>query len=405
MKRVVVTGIGMITALGNNAEETWGNMKKGKNGIGPITHFDASRNKVQIAAEAKIDISEHIPHSEARKMDRFTQLTVIAAEEAFRDSGISEENADFTRCGTIIASGIGGISTITSEHVKSLEKGHERVSPFFAPSSLVNIAAAQVAINTGFKGYCVAPVTACAAGSNAIGDAMHKIRHGYMDVALCGGSEAGIIPLTMGGFVSMKAVNTSNDANRASIPFDKERSGFVMGEGSGILVLEELEHAKRRGAKIYAEVVGYGTSCDAYHIVAPSVGGVGGEAAMRMAIDDAGLSAEDIDYINAHGTSTPLNDKSEAAAINRIFDRKVPVSSTKSMIGHTMGAAGALEGIISVLALGDGFIPPTINYEVPDEECELDVVPNQGRDADLKYVMSNSFGFGGHNASLVFGRV
>ena len=402
-RRVVVTGIGMVTALGNTAADTWEGIKNGINGIGQITTFDTAENKVKIAAEVKIDVGEYIPRNESRRMDRFTQLAIIAANEAFADSEISADNVCLKRCGTIVSSGIGGMLTHEKEHSKGLEKGFDRVSPFFIPATIIDIAAGYIAINTGFKGYAVAPVAACAGGSYAIGDAMRQIRHGYLDVVLCGGSEAAITPLALGGFTSMKALNETNNINRASIPFDKERSGFVMGEGAGMLMLEEFEHAKKRGAKIYAEVMGYGASCDAYHITAP---GGEGETAMRTAIEDAGLLPSDIEYINAHGTSTPLNDKCETESIRNLFSENLPiVSSTKSMTGHTLGAAGAIEGIFCALALRDGFIPPTINYEKLDEDCNLDVVPNIGRAVKIKCAMSNSFGFGGHNASLVFGRV
>ena len=407
MNRVVITGLGAVSPIGNNVEDMWSNVKKGICGIGRITAYDTTNQKMKLAAEVKIEVTDYISKSEARRMDRYTRLAVIAAKEAFEDCGITKDNTDLNRCGVIFSSGIGGMGTIEQEHLRGQEKGFDRVSPLFIPMTISNIASGYIAIFTGFGGYCVCPVTACAGGNNAIGDGFHKIRHGYLDAVLCGGSESSITPLSIGGFTSMKALNETEDINRASIPFDKERNGFIMGEGAGALILEELEHAKNRGAKIYAEVLGYGATCDAYHITAPHPEGIGGARCMAMAIQDAGLNAEDIDYINAHGTATPLNDKSETIAIKAIFGeyaKKVPVSSTKSMTAHLLGAAGAVEGIITSLALQNSFIPPTINYRVPDEDCDLDVVPNQGRNQSIKYAMSNSLGFGGHNVTIVFGR-
>lgn len=406
-RRVVITGMGAVTPVGNSVPEMWENIKNGVSGIDEITQFDTTNNKVKLAGEVKIDVSEYLEKADARKMDRFTQLAVIAGNEAFRDSGITSENTDLNRCGVIISSGIGGMSTIEREHSRGLERGFDKVSPFFIPTTISNMAAGYIAIKTGFKGYCCCPVTACAGGSYALGDAFRQVRHGYLDAVLCGGAEACITPLAVGGFTSMKALNETSDKNRASIPFDKERSGFVIGEGAGCLMLEDLEHALKRNAKIYGEVVGFGASCDAYHITAPSPDGEGAAKCMAEAIADAGLTSTDIDYINAHGTSTPMNDKCETNAIKEVFGdhaKKVAVSSTKSMTAHTLGAAGAIEGIICTLAVKDGFIPPTVHYQVPDEECDLDVVPNEGRKAEIKYAASNSLGFGGHNATVVFGR-
>ena len=407
-RRVVITGLGAVTPIGGTAAETWESAKAGVCGIGAITLYDASEQKVQIAGEVKNFVPEnHIDKREARKMDRFSQLAAAAAEEAVRDSGLSIEKENPYRCAVLVSSGIGGLSTIEHEHARGEQKGFDRVSPYFIPMSISNMAAAHIAIRHGFRGMCTCMVTACAGGTNAVGDAFRQIQGGYADVVLCGGTEASITPLGMGGFTSMKALCESNDPNRASIPFDKERSGFVKGEGAGILVLEDLEHARARGAKIYGEVVGYGSTCDAYHLTAPAPDGEAAQECMRQSIVSAGIQPEQIDYINAHGTSTPLNDKGETASIKAVFGehaKRLAVSSTKSMTGHLLGASGAVEALLTVLALKEGFIPPTINYKVPDEECDLDIVPNVGRAASLSYALSNSLGFGGHNASLVFKR-
>ncbi|MCR5194949.1 MAG: beta-ketoacyl-ACP synthase II [Pseudobutyrivibrio sp.] len=406
MRRVVITGMGTVNPLANNVNETWDAVKKGKCGIGPITHFDTSELKVKLAGEVKnLDIEGILGAKDAKRMDVYTQYACVAAKEAFEDSGLDMEKENADRIGCIVSSGIGGLSTIAAEHSKGEEKGYSRISPFFIPMSIVNMAAGQIAINFGLKGMCTAVVTACAGSNNAIGDAFHRIRDGYEDVMFCGGAEGVVMPLAIGGFQSMKALCTGDDPNRASIPFDKERHGFVMGEGSGILVIEELEHAINRGAKIYAEVVGYGSNCDAYHITAPNPEGEGGAKCMELAVKDAGLKMEDIDYINAHGTSTSLNDAGETLAIKKAFGDhayKLMVSSTKSMTGHLLGAAGAIEAIITSLALRDSFVPATINYLEKDEACDLDIVPNVGRQSDIKYALSNALGFGGHNASVVF---
>ena len=404
-RRVVVTGVGTVNPTGNTVEESWKGIREGKVGIGEITAFDSSAFSVHLAGEVKEFHPETVfEKRELKHMARFTQFAMIAAEEAMLDSGISGSLPP-EEMGVIVSSGIGGLKTIEEEHTKGEQKGFERVSPFFIPMSISNMAAGEIAIRHHLKGLCICPVTACAGGSNAIGDAFHRIRDGYETAMLCGGTEAAISELGIGGFATMKALSPATEVSRASIPFDKERSGFVMGEGAGILILEEREHALKRGAKIYAEIVGYGANCDAYHITSPAPGGEGAAACMELALKDAGVTAAEIDYINAHGTSTHLNDLGETAAVKTVFkDRaySVPISSTKSMTGHLLGAAGAVEAIFSVLALRDGFIPGTMNYQVKDEELDLDYVPNKGREKELRYTMSNSLGFGGHNACLVF---
>ena len=404
-RRVVVTGVGTVNPTGNTVEESWKGIREGKVGIGEITAFDSSAFSVHLAGEVKEFHPETVfDKRELKHMARFTQFAMIAAEEAMLDSGISGSLPP-EEMGVIVSSGIGGLKTIEEEHTKGEQKGFERVSPFFIPMSISNMAAGEIAIRHKLKGLCICPVTACAGGSNAVGDAFHRIRDGYETGMLCGGTEAAISELGIGGFATMKALSPATEVSRASIPFDKERSGFVMGEGAGILILEEREHALKRGAKIYAEIVGYGANCDAYHITSPAPGGEGAAACMGLALKDAGITASEIDYINAHGTSTHLNDLGETAAVKTVFkDRaySVPISSTKSMTGHLLGAAGAVEAIFSVLALRDGFIPGTMNYQVKDEELDLDYVPNKGREKELRYTMSNSLGFGGHNACLVF---
>lgn len=406
MRRVVVTGIGMITPVGNNTSDSWNAVKNGECGIGPITHYDTTGRKVTLAGEVKdYDPAATIDPKELRKMDRFVQFAMTAASEAVESSGIDFASENTERAGVIISSGIGGFATIQSEIIKGNEKGYDRVSPYFIPQIISNMAAGQIAIKYGLNGMCSCVVTACAGGTNAIGDAFHRIRDGYEDVMLCGGTEACITEIGIGGFTSMRALHTGNDPKRASIPFDKDRSGFVMGEGAAVLVLEEEEHAKKRGADIYGEVVGYGANCDANHITAPLEDGSMAAKCLTLALNDANVKPEDIDYINAHGTSTHLNDSGETKAIKLAFSehaKKLMVSSTKSMTGHLLGAAGAVEAGFSVLALKDGFVPATIGYENFDEECDLDIVPNVGRNKDIKYAVSNSLGFGGHNACLVF---
>lgn len=406
MRRVVVTGIGMITPVGNNTSDSWNAVKNGECGIGLITHYDTTGRKVTLAGEVKdYDPAATIDPKELRKMDRFVQFAMTAASEAVEASGIDFASENTERAGVIISSGIGGFATIQSEIIKGNEKGYDRVSPYFIPQIISNMAAGQIAIKYGLNGMCSCVVTACAGGTNAIGDAFHRIRDGYEDVMLCGGTEACITEIGIGGFTSMRALHTGNDPKRASIPFDKDRSGFVMGEGAAVLVLEEEEHAKKRGADIYGEVVGYGANCDANHITAPLEDGSMAAKCLTLALNDANVKPEDIDYINAHGTSTHLNDSGETKAIKLAFSehaKKLMVSSTKSMTGHLLGAAGAVEAGFSVLALKDGFVPATIGYENFDEECDLDIVPNVGRNKDIKYAVSNSLGFGGHNACLVF---
>lgn len=406
MRRVVVTGIGMITPVGNNTSDSWNAVKNGECGIGPITHYDTTGRKVTLAGEVKdYDPGATIDPKELRKMDRFVQFAMTAASEAVEASGIDFASENTERAGVIISSGIGGFATIQSEIIKGNEKGYDRVSPYFIPQIISNMAAGQIAIKYGLNGMCSCVVTACAGGTNAVGDAFHRIRDGYEDVMLCGGTEACITEVGIGGFTSMRALHTGDDPKRASIPFDKDRSGFVMGEGAAVLVLEEEEHAKKRGAQIYGEVIGYGANCDANHITAPLEDGSMAAKCLTLALNDANVKPEDIDYINAHGTSTHLNDSGETKAIKLAFSehaKKLMVSSTKSMTGHLLGAAGAVEAGFSVLALKDGFVPATIGYENFDEECDLDIVPNVGRNKDIKYAVSNSLGFGGHNACLVF---
>ena len=407
-RRVVITGLGTVNPTGSTAAASWSAVKAGRCAVGPITAFDTANCKVKLAAEVKdFDPDVRLDRSEARKMARFTQFAVAAADEAVKDSGIDLESIDRTRFGVILSSGIGGLPTIEEEHIRGMQKGFERVSPYFVPMSIGNMAAGQTAIRFGLQGMCSCPTTACAGGTNAIGDAFHRIRDGYEDRMLCGGTESCISPLGMGGFASMKALSTSSDPARASIPFDAERNGFVMGEGCGVLMLEELEAAKARGAKIYAEVVGYGSNCDAYHFTAPAPGGEGGAACMRLALADGGVAPEQIGYINAHGTSTHLNDSCETAAIKVVFGShayELAVSSTKSMTGHLLGGAGGVEGVFTALALYDGFLPATVNLQVPDPELDLDYIPNTGRAVQVEYAMSDSLGFGGHNACVVFKR-
>lgn len=405
-RRVVVTGIGTINPIGHNVEETWKSIEEGKCGSAPISLFDTKGMKVTLAGEVKdFDVTKYIDKKEAKKMDRFIQMGMIASHEAMLDSGLDINNIDSHRFGVIVSSGIGGLGSIEKNYQTGEKRGFDRVSPFFIPMTISNLAAGHIAIAYHAQGLCTCPVTACAGGTNAIGDAFRNIRDGYQDVMIAGGCEASVTPLGIGGFTSMKALSDATDPNRASIPFDKERNGFVMGEGAGILILEELEHALKRGAHIYGEMTGYGVSCDAHHITAPLPNGEGGAYAMQNALDDAGISYDVIDYINAHGTSTHLNDLCETEAIKSVFKEhayKLAVSSTKGHTGHCLGAAGGIEAVLSVLALKHNFIPPTLNYQVKDEECDLNVVPNIGVKKDLHYVMSNSLGFGGHNASIIF---
>ena len=406
-RRVVITGLGAITPLGNNVEEFWKGIKEGKCGIDQITKFDASEFKVKLAAEVKgYNPEDYFDRREAKRLDLFSQYAMVASREAWKDSGLDKETENMERVGVVVGSGIGGIQTIETENKKCNEKGPDRVSPMYIPMGILNMATGNVAIDIGAKGESMAMVTACASGTHCIGESFRMIKHGYQDVVLAGGTEAGITPLSIAGFTNIKALTKAEDKNRASIPFDKERSGFVMAEGAGVVVLEEYEHAKARGAKIYAEIVGYGATSDAYHITSPAPGGEGGARAMKLAMEEANVKPEEITYINAHGTSTHLNDACETQAIKTALGeenaRKVMVSSTKGHTGHLLGAAGAVEAIICSKAIEEGFVPATINYKVPDEECDLDVVPNEGRKAEIKYAISNSLGFGGHNSSLLF---
>ena len=407
-RRVLITGLGAITPLGHNTADTWQAVRDGVCGIAPITHYDSSAQKVHLAAEVKDwDPATVLDKKDVRHMSRYIQLAMTAAKECLADSGLDLEAEDRTRCGVIVSSGVGGIEMAESETLRCAQKGYDRASPFYIPTTIANMGAGYIAILSGFQGMCTCPVTACAGGSNAVGDAFRHIRDGYAEVMLCGGAEAAVTPLSIGGFTTMRALHVGDDPSRASIPFDAERDGFVMGEGAGILLLEEYDHAMARGARVYAEVVGYGATCDAYHITAPAPNGAGGARAMAQALADAGVSPEQVGYINAHGTSTPLNDSGETAAIKAVFGEhahKLAVSSTKSMTGHMLGAAGAVEAIFSALALKDGFLPATINYRTPDPACDLDCIPNQGRSQQVEYALSNSLGFGGHNACVLFKR-
>lgn len=405
-RRVVVTGMGAVTPLGNDVETTWKNIIAGQSGIDTVTRVNPDDFPAKVAAEVKdFDPASFMDRREARKMDRFTQYAVAAALMAVKDAKleINEQNAE--RVGVWIGSGIGGMETFEQQFEIFQQRGYRRVSPFFVPMMIPDMAAGQVSIILGAKGINSCTVTACATGANSIGDAFKVIQRGDADIMITGGAEAPITKMSFAGFCANTALSTNPDPKTASRPFDKNRDGFVMGEGAGIVVLEELEHALRRGATIYAEIVGYGATADAYHITAPAPGGEGGVRAMRQALQDAGLQPEDIDYINAHGTSTEYNDKYETIAIKEVFGDhayKLAISSTKSMTGHLLGATGAVEAIFSALAIRDGVIPPTINYETPDPECDLDYVPNEARKRDVRAVLSNSFGFGGHNATLIF---
>lgn len=405
MRKVVITGLGAITPIGNSVSETWEAAKKGTCGIAPITHYDTSEQKVKLAAEVKnFPIDDYFTKPEARKLDDYCIYALAAAKEAYEDSGLDLEKEDSGRCGVIFSSGIGGLTTIQRETLRGAEKGFDRISPHFIPMSISNMAAGHIAIKYGFHGICTSVVTACASGTNAIGDAFRQIKDGYHDVMMCGGSEASINSLGIGGFTSMKALNMSEDPERASIPFDKERSGFVMGEGAGVLVLEEYEHAKKRGAHIYCEIAGYGATCDANHVTAPLADGSMAAECMKKAIAEAGVKPEEMNYINAHGTSTVLNDKSETLAVKIAFGQaanNLMMSSTKSMTGHLLGASGAVEAILTALSVNKDIVLPTINYKVPDEECDLDIVANEMREVTVNAAMSNSLGFGGHNASIV----
>ena len=408
-RRVVVTGMGCISPVGNNVSDTWSAILAGKSGSGMITLFDASKHKTRFAAEVKgFDAVAFFGPREARKMDRFTQFATVAALEALEHSGLKIDQANRDRVGILIGTGIGGIGTLLDQAEVLRERGADRVSPFLIPMMISDSAAGMLAIRVGARGPNMAIATACASGNNAIGEAVETIRRGSADVMIAGGSEAALVSVAMAGMNVMGALSTRNDdPQSASRPFDRERDGFLMGEGAGILILESLEHAQARGANIFAELSGYGTTDDAHHISAPAENGAGAAMSMKMALENANLIVDDIGYINAHGTSTPLNDKSETAAIKTVFGEQayaIPVSSTKSMTGHLLGASGAVEAVFSIMAIRAGILPPTINYQTPDPECDLDYVPNEPRKASPRHVMSNSFGFGGHNATLIFSR-
>lgn len=408
-RRVVVTGLGAVTPLGNNVADTWEGLKNGKNGIGPITHFDTEKYKAKMGAEVKdFDPKEYLEVNDVLRTDRYAQLAVAAAQQAVEDSKI-EGQVEPERFSVMFGTGIGGIGTFETEHTKLMEKGPRRVSPLFIPMMIGNMAAGMIAIRHDCRGSVMPAVTACASGSNAIGEAMRLIRHGYADAVITGGAESTITPIAVAGFVNMQALSTAENPDEASLPFDKRRGGFVMGEGSVALILEEYEHAVNRGAKIYGEVCGYGSTCDAHHITAPHPEARGGSQAMLDAMKEAGYTENDVVYVNAHGTGTPMNDKLETIAIKLALGeenaKKAYVSSTKSMTGHMLGAAGAIEAMACLFALNEGIIPPTINLKEQDEECDLNCVPNTAQNADITLALSNSLGFGGHNACLAFRKV
>lgn len=407
-KRVVVTGIGAITPLGLNIDTTWSNLIKGQSGIDFLTHVDSSKYSVKVGAEVKdFNPEEFMDLKEARRMGKFTQFAVAASKMALNDSALEINESNEHRVGVWIGSGIGGLGEFEEQHIKFLDKGVRRVSPFIIPMLIPDLASGRVSIELGAKGINSCTVTACASGANSIGDAYKVIQRGEADVMITGGTEASITPMTIAGFQNMTALSTNPDPKTASRPFDKNRDGFVIGEGAGILILEELEHALSRGARIYGEIIGYGATGDAYHITTPAPNGEGGQRAMSLAISEGEITPEDIDYINAHGTSTTYNDQYETEAIKAVFGDhayKLAVSSTKSMTGHLLGASGAIEAIFSLLAINHNIIPPTINYETIDTDLDLDYVPNEARESNVNIVLSNSFGFGGHNVSLIFKR-
>lgn len=405
-RRVVITGMGAITPVGNDVETFWDSIKEGKSGIDFIKNIDTENLEVKIAAEVKDFNPESVlEKKEARRLDRYAQFAIAAADEAIKNSTLDLKTLDMKRVGVYVGSGIGGLTTMEEDIMKIALSPTRRVSPFFVPMTIINLSAGNIAIRYGAKGPCTSMVTACATGNNSIGEAYRLIKHGYADVMIAGSSEAPICRMGVGGFAGMKALNSSNDPTRASIPFDKERSGFVIGEGGAVLILETLEDAQKRGASILAEIVGYGSTCDAYHITSPHPEGEGAADAMLLALEEAGIKTNEVSYINAHGTSTGLNDRYETFAIKKAFKEEaynIPISSTKSMTGHLLGGAGAIEAVICIKALQDGFIPATVGLQVKDEELDLDYVPNEGRNKELKFVLSNSLGFGGHNATLVF---
>ena len=407
-RRVVITGMGAITPIGNSVDEFWAGVRQQKVGIDFITRFDASDYKAKLAAEVKnFDAKNYMDFKMAKRMETFSQYAVAAAGEAIADAGLDMADEDAYMAGTSVSSGIGSLDAMEREHKKLLEKGPSRINPLLVPLMITNMAAGNVAIAFGLKGKSLNVVTACASGTNAVGEGYRSIQSGEADIMVSGGTESAVTPIGIGGFAALTALSASTDPKRASIPFDRDRSGFVMGEGAGILVLEELEHAKKRGAHIYAEITGYGCSNDAFHITSPAEDGSGAARAMTNAMNEAGVRPADIDYINAHGTSTHLNDVCETLAIKKALGeaaKTVMVSSIKGNTGHLLGAAGGIEAIASIKSIQDGFVPATIGYKVPDEECDLDIVPNIGRKADVKVVMSNSLGFGGHNSSVIFKR-
>ena len=405
-RRVVITGMGAVTPIGNNIKDMWENAKAGINGIDEITLFDISQQKPYLAGEVKnFDIGDVIPPKEARRMDRATQLALVAANEAYEDAGLGKAKFDHERFGTFIGSGIGGLQTIDNETEKAAQKGADRLGPFFIPNTIVNLVGGNVAIKFNAKGPSFPVVTACSSATNSIGEAYRYIKDGYIEIAMAGGAEAPINKLGVGGFSSMRAMSPNLDKNRASIPFDKEREGFIIAEGAGILILEEYEHAKKRGANILAEIVGYHTNCDAFHITQPDESADSITKCMLRAMEDAGIEPEMIDMISPHGTSTFYNDRMESKGIRKAFGDladKINISGTKSMHGHSLGAVGGIESAISIMALRESIVPPTINYQVPDPECDLNYTPNKAVKRDLKYVLKNSLGFGGHNASLIY---
>jgi len=407
MNRVVVTGMGTVNPLGSEVNEFWDNIVAGKCGVNKISGFNAEDFEVSCAAEVKeFHPEKYIHKKELKRLDKYSQYALYAAHQAYEDAKLGDYEIDRERIGVIVSSGIGGIQTFQEQTTKAIAKGYDRVSPYFIPMMIANMAAGNIAIALEAKGPCLCVVTACASGTNAIGEAFHKIRHGQIDIAIAGGTEASINEIGIAGFMSMKALSTAEDPLKASRPFDKERDGFVMGEGAGILVLESLENAQKRGATIYAEIVGYASTCDAHHITSPAPEGEGGMRAMKNALKDGDLNTDEVSYINAHGTSTYYNDLNESLAIKALFKINnhivPPVSSTKSMIGHLLGASGAVEAIVCVKAIQEGIMPPTIGYSTPDPDCDLDYVPNQARKAEVNVAMSNSLGFGGHNATIIF---
>ena len=406
-KRVVITGLGAITPIGNNLAEYWNGLLQGRNGVGSVTLFDASEHACQIAAEVKdFDPHQYLDKKDAKRMDRFAQFGVCASKQAIADANLVIDDFNADRVGVLIGTGVGGLKVMEDQNENLLTKGPRKVSPFTIPMMIANMVAGLTAIHTGAKGPNSCTVTACAAGSHAIGDAFRLIQGGYADAMICGGAEAAVTPLSFAGFCSAKALSTRNDdPTHASRPFDRDRDGFVMGEGSGILLLEELEHAKAREAKIYAEIVGYGMTCDAYHMTSPVPGGQGAAKAMELALSDGDLAAEQVDYINAHGTSTQANDSNETNAIKKALGaraKEIVVSSTKSMTGHLLGGSGGIEAVATVMAIQNDKVPPTINLTNPDDECDLDYIANSSRDREVNVALSNSFGFGGHNVTLAF---